>query len=66
VFAYHYVAMLPVGLVAHWFLAWLYKKDEHIVDVYFAYSRQADTYDPWPHATSRVKRPEGFGRGLLC
>jgi type IV secretory pathway VirB3-like protein len=66
VFAYHYFAMIFVGLLAHVFFVWLFKKDEHIVDVYLAYAKQADTYDPWPHSDTEEKRPEGFGRDLLC
>ncbi|MFC6522657.1 VirB3 family type IV secretion system protein [Undibacterium arcticum] len=66
VFSFHYFFVLPVGVVAHLFLAWLFKSDPNIVDVYLEYTRQADVYDPWPHIDSPTKRPEGFGRDLLC
>lgn len=66
VFAFHYFMVLPVGVFAHLFLVWLFKQDPNIIDVYIAYSRQEDVYDPWPHADSKTKRPEGFGRDLLC
>lgn len=66
VFVFHYFTMLFVGIVAHLFLVWLFKKDANIMDVYFNYTRQADVYDPWPHAASKQKRPDGFGKDLLC
>lgn len=58
--------LIPVGIMAHLFLAWLTKKDPWTRKVYMRYSVQADMYDPWPHAVQkRGHRPVGFARGAL-
>jgi type IV secretory pathway TrbD component len=58
---------IPLGFGAHIFLAWVTKKDAWARQIYIRYVTQADRYDPWPHAVqNKNKRPEGFGRGMLC
>lgn len=66
VFAFQYVLMLPVGVLAHLFLVWVFKNDPLMLDVYFSYSKESNLYDPWPRVDSKRKRPDGFGRDMLC
>jgi type IV secretory pathway TrbD component len=66
VLVFHYFFVLPIGILMHLFLVWLFKQDDRVVDVYRAYSKQADVYDPWPRVDSETKRPAGFGRDMLC
>lgn len=65
VFVLHYFSILFVGIIAHMFFAWLFKLDPKMTDVYMAYTKEAITYDPWPHITSKTKRPKGFDHDLL-
>lgn len=51
----------------HKFLKHIYSKDRDVRRVYLAYARQADRYEPWPRINQRrMKRPIGWGRGMLC
>jgi type IV secretory pathway TrbD component len=54
-----------VGLML--WLRWLHRDDPHKIQVYLQYSREADSYDPWPRTHQfQNQRPLGFKRGLLC
>jgi len=66
VLLFGFVYLLPVSLIAHLFMKWLFKNDADLLPVYLSYMRESDTYDPWPRVNSDVKRPEGFGRDFLC
>lgn len=66
VFLYNFVLMLFVAIAAHLFLRWVYKIDEAALEIYLKYRLEGETYDPWPRVDSENKRPEGFGRDLLC
>lgn len=57
---------IPIGIILHFVLAKATKKDPFLRLIYIRYNRQADRYDPWPHAVQKHNaRPEGFGRGAL-
>lgn len=58
----------PFCVAVHLFLVWMTKRDENIFLIYTQYSRQSDVYDPWVRIDrkSKVKRPHGFGRDILC
>jgi type IV secretory pathway VirB3-like protein len=58
--------MLPVTLALHYFLRFQFKRDPHMIEIYDLYRKEGDIYDPWPSISSKVKRPDGFGRDLLC
>ncbi|MDE3021451.1 MAG: VirB3 family type IV secretion system protein [Pseudomonadota bacterium] len=61
------VSYLAVAFILHAFLRWITRKDPYLRLIYIRYNRQADEYDPWPHATQKQnRRPHGFGRGHLC
>jgi type IV secretory pathway TrbD component len=58
---------LFVALAIHMGAARLTRHDPWLREVYTGFVRQADTYDPWPRiAMRRGRRPDGFGRDLLC
>jgi type IV secretory pathway TrbD component len=58
---------LPVAIAMHLILARMTRRDPFTRRIYMRYNAQADRYDPWPHARQRRnRRPEGFGRSLLC
>jgi type IV secretory pathway TrbD component len=58
---------IPIAIIIHGFLVWLYKADPMTRLIYRRYNIQTDRYDPWPHANTEVNpRPEGFERGNLC
>ena len=59
---------LPVFILLHLFLVWLTKREESIFLIYTQYSKQSDIYDPWVRVDrkSKIKRPHGFGRDILC
>ena len=58
---------LPIGVGAHLVLRHLTRRDPFTRAAYIRYNRQADAYDPWPHARMRRgTRPPGWGRGVLC
>jgi type IV secretion system protein TrbD len=60
----------PLILVAaglHAALARCTREDPYLRRVYLCYVRQSGRYDPWPSVHGRSgRRPNGFGRGLLC
>lgn len=60
------IFMIPVSIFIHLFLRWVFKGDENMLEIYLAYREVADVYDPWPRVDGARKRPEGFGRDLLC
>jgi type IV secretory pathway VirB3-like protein len=62
------IAAIALGGLAHGILAWAYKSDAHRFEVYAAYSRMGDLYQPWPSwGRSRTKtRPTGYGRESRC
>ncbi|NDU86596.1 MAG: hypothetical protein G3I09_00205 [Ferrovum sp.] len=63
----HFYGWLGVALLIHGFLRHITADDPFMRQIYARYNRQADSYDPWPHAGSgRGKRPAGWGRGLVC
>ena len=60
------VGVLPFGAIAHGALAWLFKKDDRIFEVYLSYESmptrcRAGLPVEGERATSR---PKGFARGL--
>jgi type IV secretion system protein VirB3 len=58
---------LGVALVLHLLAARMTRYDPCMRLVYIRYARQADCYDPWPRVgVTRARRPDGFGRDLLC
>ena len=60
-------AWLPAAVIVHALAARAMRRDPFARQVYAAYLRQADRYDPWPRAgMPRGARPPGFGRDLLC
>ena len=60
-------AMLGVFVVPlHLFFRWLYRSDSIVLRAYLRYIQEADLYDPWVRASTRVARPAGFGRRLHC
>ena len=51
----------------HLAMARLTRHDPWLRQVYIGYARQSDRYDPWPRPFLRHgRRPDGFGRDLLC
>lgn len=62
----HVWLLIPIALVIHYFCRWLFKQDPDRVEVFEMYRKQGDVYDPWPRANTEAKRPDGFGRDLLC
>lgn len=63
---YGFVLMIFAAIVAHLFLRWVFKGDENALEIYLAYREEVDVYDPWPRVDTDNKRPQGFGRDLLC
>lgn len=60
-------AWVPVAIVLHALAARATRRDPFARQVYAAYLRQADSYDPWPRTgLTRARRPRGFGPDLLC
>ncbi|MFN7753293.1 MAG: VirB3 family type IV secretion system protein [Pseudomonadota bacterium] len=58
---------VPAAVAVHALAARATRRDPWARQVYAAYLRQADHYDPWPRVGStRGQRPLGFGRDLLC
>jgi len=58
---------IGLGVMVHFFLMWVTKKDPFTIKVYARYALLGDVYDPWPKRTNkRNPRPEGFGKNLLC
>jgi type IV secretory pathway TrbD component len=64
----HVWCYLPVAMGIHWLLRRATRQDPFMRPIYARYVRQADAYDPWPHAVSArgSNRPRPVGRGLLC
>lgn len=62
------VAAIAIGGLVHGILAWAYKSDAHIFEVYSAYSRMGDLYHPWMSwgSSPAKNRPKGYGRNLQC
>lgn len=62
------VVVIAIGGLMHGILAWAYKSDAQIFEVYTAYSRMGDLYHPWVSwGSSRAKtRPQGYGRNVQC
>ncbi|MBY0439573.1 MAG: VirB3 family type IV secretion system protein [Burkholderiales bacterium] len=58
---------LLAAFALHVVAARLGRHDPWVRQVYTGYALQSDAYDPWPRlAMRRSRRPDGFGRGLLC
>lgn len=55
---------LPVAWAVHRLLRWLTRRDPFFREIYMAYNRLGDVYDPWPWGA--MERPYGFGRDLAC
>lgn len=64
----HVWCYLPVAVGIHWLLRRATRQDPFMRPIYARYARQADAYDPWPHAarSGGPVRPRPVGRGLLC
>ncbi|MCE2946758.1 MAG: VirB3 family type IV secretion system protein [bacterium] len=55
------------ALLLHMVAARLGRHDPWLRQVYTGYALQSDRYDPWPRVgMRRGRRPDGFGRDLLC
>jgi type IV secretion system protein VirB3 len=58
---------LFIAVFLHLLAARLTRHDPWLRQVYAGYVLQADAYDPWPRpGMRRGRRPDGFGRDLLC
>jgi hypothetical protein len=62
------IAIIAVAGLLHGILAWAYKTDPQRFEVYAAYARMGDLYQPWPlWGRTRAKtRPVGYGRDARC
>jgi len=58
---------LGVAVALHVLAARLTRYDPYLRRIYIRFARQADQYDPWPRVgPASGRRPQGFGRDLLC
>lgn len=58
--------ILP-GLLVHFLLVAMTKRDPLTRVIYFRYVRQGRRYDPWPRERQKLNaRPRGFCRGVSC
>lgn len=57
-----------VAVLVHLLLVWMTKRDPQWRNVYIAYNRHGDRYDPGVRArvSARGQRPYGFGRSWPC
>ena len=63
----HMLGWFPLSVLVHLFLVQMTREDPFTRRIYIRYNRQADSYEPWPHArTSGKGRPNGFSRGMPC
>ncbi len=63
----HMLGWLPLSVLAHMFLMHMTREDPFTRRIYIRYNRQADSYEPWPHARTLGRgRPSGFSKGVPC
>ena len=60
-------AWLPVAAGLHLLMRHINRDDPFTRRIYAKYNLQGTHYDPWPHVGQRRgRRPQGYGRGMLC